>query len=701
MVRRINGGLIGPSNVARSAGANGVWSTNEQEYWTDLNQWPSARQDSFFRSTFLLMNGDGISGAQFATILDSSGTNSSITRSGEVNPSSFTPFNRMGWSVWFNAAADSITAPIGAGQAFGTGDFTVEAFLFTTTTAANLLTPSSGASSWSFLTSGNQLYWQENGANLLNAGTVPLGQWTHVAVSRSSGAINGYVNGTRVFTASNSFNYTGTPTRFIGSNGGNAGFFMSNIRVVKGTGLYSGATITVPTTTLTAVAGTALLACTDRNYWDYSTTPRTLMTVNGGAPMIQPFSPFNFNVGNNIVAVGGSGYFDGSSDWLTRPNIAFGANPFTIEGWFYNASTTNNSHYWGQSNGTGANPRCTFYMDGTNLIFDTGSVSGTVLSTAATNIRRNAWHHIVVCRSGTGAGQTALFIDGNRVTTGTSGNLSAITGTFSLGYTGDASAGISWNGNIASFRVVAGTDVYGAGNTTITVPTEPLPPVANTQLLLLFNNAVFNDSACKQAFIPVGTAQISGARSLTGGTSIFIPTAGNYVAPRSPLISTNGPFTWECWFWSLDTSKAQALWCTTGTGYGGGVRGFGIIPGQGFSYYGNTTGFTATGGYVTNQTPAANQWVHYAVSRDASNVWRFFINGVFFANTRVQMTWNGNNFGPSLDEAIALTGQNIGLTVSGTGETTGYIEDMRITAACRYSTDANFTPPPSPPPIVS
>jgi hypothetical protein len=484
----------------------------------------------------------------------------------------------------------------------------------------------------------------------------------------------------------------------IGANGGGSvPFFMSNVRIIKGTGIYSGPTLTVPTTTLTAVSGTTLLTCIDRNHWDYSTTPRTLLTTSN-APLIQPFNPFNFNAGNNMAAVGGSGQFDGNGDWLTRPNISLGANPFTIEGWFYNASTANNSHYWGQSNGTGANPRCTFYMDGTNLIFDTGSVSGTVLSTAATNIRRNAWHHIVVCRSGTGTGQTALFIDGNRVTTGTSGNLSAITGTFSLGYTGDASAGVSWNGNIASFRVVAGTDVYGAGNTTITVPTQPLLSVPNTQYLLLFANPVFYDGACKSSYNPSGTAQLSSIQRRSGNTSIFLPSANNYIVPRSPTIVTAGPFTWECWFYSLDTSKYQMIWTTPGTGYGGGVRGFGIVPSLGFSYAGYTSGFTGWGGYVTNQIPAANQWVHYAVTRDSSNVWRFFINGQLFANNRVQMTWNGNNFGPSLDEQIPLAGNSMGATAGGNNnETTGYVEDMRITAVCRYT--ANFTPPASPLPL--
>jgi hypothetical protein len=43
------------------------------------------------------------------------------------------------------------------------------------------------------------------------------------------------------------------------------------------------------------------------------------------------------------------------------------------------------------------------------------------------------------------------------------------------------------NGYVANARIVKGTDVYGVGNTSITVPTFPLTAITNTSLLLSYD----------------------------------------------------------------------------------------------------------------------------------------------------------------------------------------------------------------------
>jgi hypothetical protein len=75
---------------------------------------------------------------------------------------------------------------------------------------------------------------------------VPHGQWNYIAVSRTSGQINAYVNGARVFTGADSRNY-GASEKFYAASGLDG--YMDEIRVSKGTNLgMTGATVTVPTT---------------------------------------------------------------------------------------------------------------------------------------------------------------------------------------------------------------------------------------------------------------------------------------------------------------------------------------------------------------------------------------------------------------------------------------------------------------------
>ena len=87
-----------------------------------------------------------------------------------------------------------------------------------------------------------------------------VGQWTHVAAVRSGSTMTLYVNGTSVGSTTNSSNLTDTLFR-IGSAGYTGDYFtgyISNVRVVKGTAVYTGS-FTPSTTPLTAVSGTSLL----------------------------------------------------------------------------------------------------------------------------------------------------------------------------------------------------------------------------------------------------------------------------------------------------------------------------------------------------------------------------------------------------------------------------------------------------------
>ena len=86
--------------------------------------------------------------------------------------------------------------------------------------------------------------------------------WHHLAIVRSSNTITGYVDGTSYGTASESGDFDpGSNTELrIGNNAVGFGGNISNLRIVKGTAVYTG-NFTPPTSELTAIDGTVLLCC--------------------------------------------------------------------------------------------------------------------------------------------------------------------------------------------------------------------------------------------------------------------------------------------------------------------------------------------------------------------------------------------------------------------------------------------------------
>ena len=150
------------------------------------------------------------------------------------------------------------------------GDFTIECWVFKSkSTVTNdydgLLYISSD---WRFKwQASNYIMKYDNGtdAQLLNYNTNEGfldNNWHHLAIVRSSNTLTGYVDGTSYGTASESGDFDpGSNTELlIGYNSEGFGGFISNLRVVKGTAVYTG-NFTPPTSELTAIDGTVLLCC--------------------------------------------------------------------------------------------------------------------------------------------------------------------------------------------------------------------------------------------------------------------------------------------------------------------------------------------------------------------------------------------------------------------------------------------------------
>lgn len=202
-----------------------------------------------------------------------------------------------------------------AGQsafAFGTGDFTIEFFIYLNSLTSYPTIYDARQTSGSgngpviyYETALNQIIFFSNGANRITGSALSTGQWYHIAVSRSGTSTRLFVDGTQVgSTYSDSTNYvvgTSSPTLMVNcdQNSGGVNGYISNLRVVKGTAVYT-ANFTRPSAPLTAITNTSLLLSTvSGSYFvDSSTNAFTpTITGTGGNPVWNQLSPFATGLG--------------------------------------------------------------------------------------------------------------------------------------------------------------------------------------------------------------------------------------------------------------------------------------------------------------------------------------------------------------------------------------------------------------------
>jgi hypothetical protein len=178
-------------------------------------------------------------------------------------------------SVEFSGTNDALVVPAGNDFAYGTGDFTIEAWIrpqgvnggeskgiFTQTQAGNdyIVFKIDSTKEVKITISGTTV----------TGGTVEVGSWSHVAVTRASNIVKVFVNGiassgTSITTDLNDTTRNPTIGQYTHSFGSLKYVgFISNLRVIKGTALYTSNFIP-PTRKLTKLPGTVLLCCQDSN----------------------------------------------------------------------------------------------------------------------------------------------------------------------------------------------------------------------------------------------------------------------------------------------------------------------------------------------------------------------------------------------------------------------------------------------------
>jgi hypothetical protein len=684
-------------NPALGAAAPGIWTLDQAEYFTANRLWPI--YDPYYRYTTLMLPGNGTNGSQNNTFLDSSSNNFSITRNGNTTQGTFTPFSQTGWSNYFTAS-DCLLGTYGANvNVTSSNTWTVEcefyAVSFPTQYTTLISRGDNGTGNtgrqWALQIntsgSGNNVgfYYNNAGADnsIYSTGVVvTLNTWHHIAVSSNAGSVSVYFDGNRVATGTisgtnastanaricNFMDYTSGTTAACNFNG-----YVSNLRFVAGTALYSGTTITVPTSPLTAISGTALLTCQSNRFIDNSSNAFTI-TVSG-SPSVQAFSPFAPTAAYSASTNGGSGYFDGTGDGVAflTSSAQFGiSGDFTIECWFYPtaANTAYNAIFVFTDTTSADNPSFSLHYDGSyNLFWLNNGAGGNGFNTGnGVQMTRNAWNYIVITRE---SGTPKCWLNGVLRVNGWSA--SGIDANKRYMYVGTARVSDSVGGYMSGYRFVNGTAVYtGTGN--ITLPTAPLTAITNTVALMQFTNAGITDATAKNDLETVGNAQISTTQSKFGGSSMYFNGTNSYLykpADQNVKFGT-GNFTIECWVY-------------IGASYPAVTAGI-VCADSGFNpmYFPGSSGTVEAGnwgvaGIVTSSTAVTlNSWNHLALVRNG-NTFTMYVNG-----TGTSATYSS---------AADMNSLKIGVSPA-TVYFNGYIDDLRITkGVARYT--ANFTPPTS------
>lgn len=634
-----------------------------------------------------------------STFKDQSSFNNVITRNGNTTNGTFSPYGDN-WSNYFDGSGDYISASANALFAFGTGNFTIEAWINYTGALSGSLVPiaqsdaigSSTNNKWFFAFNNANLFFNTHASGGFSNTIVfspTVSTWYHVAVTRTSGTIRMFING-----ESKTVTTTGTPSGYSLSQNGlviggmSTPYYMtgyiSNFRMVTGSSLYS-SSFTPSTTPLTVVTGTSLLTCQSNRLIDNSNNNFTL--TRAGDVTVQKFSPFS----TVTIPKYYSTYFDGTGDYLTTPSSANSAlnptNGFTLEGWVYFRSNPTYQFIVSSAQGAGAFESYWFVgtTPGGNWRVSYGDASAV---DTGTPITLNRWTHFALSCS---SSNVKFFADGVQISSvsKTQQNISMnlILGTYAYG---PEIGSYGLNGSLSNVRYINGQQLYTSN---FTPSTTPLTSVSGTSLLTCQDNT-FKDNSTNNftitatgdvkplqvsPFTPTANSATSYSPTIFSG-SMYFDGSGDYL--KAPQISFGtSDFTIECWSYLFaKVSSVPAIFSNYETWTTGALALFA----------GHDSANTTTYNVSSNGTfPVINagtinykQWQHLALVRSGTTL-TLFVDGVAVGNSNV----NGVNYtGVGTSIYIGTAGDAVSA-----GYIQGYLSDYKITRGVALHT-SNFYP---------
>lgn len=381
------------------------------------------------------------------------------------------------YGVFFDRNGDFLTLPANAAFNFGTGDFTIEAWVYlrgnsllgpnNTRDAQIFDVSATNTDSLFFLilgdstTTGTGLTLYNGSVSVTVTTTIPQDQWNHIAAVKSGTSVYFFLNGTQVGTTQTTSGNWGSST-FVPKIGGRGpatstfnfylNGYISNLRVLKGTALYT-ANFSPPRGQLTAITNTSLLTCQSATLVDGSTNNFTV-TGNGNAAVatfksMEIVAAFNDLSGNNNtttlvnnptfeVSNGGRLLFNGTNQYVTSSFATTAGQAITYIGWLYSTETT--ATYRNFVDSITANPMIWWNTSG-QIEFDSAQFT-------TTPVYRNQWVQVALSKP-SGSSVASYYVNGSLVGTGgTAYSIAAVTPTWF-----NRAAAQTWKGYSSSYQV--------------------------------------------------------------------------------------------------------------------------------------------------------------------------------------------------------------------------------------------------------
>ena len=645
------------------------------------------------------------SGGSFSAVFTAQDPNGNTATS---SSSSFTLAFEVSGSLYFDGSGDYISTPSSSDFQMGTGDFTIEAWVYSTSYSNNPYildlragggSPTSQPAPLIYIDSSNNINYYVNGsAQISTSYSSYQNKWTHISVVKNSGTTTLFLDGVSKGTYSDSVNYNQSNSQAIigmrsGYNSQSLNGYISNLRIVKGSAVYT-SNFTPPNTPLTAINNTVYLIASN-------------------------IVPTQVTSGSYYIGSTSNSYVDTS----TSTDFTLGTNnDFTVEFWYkFGANSISNGGYLFDM---GSNT-LTVYASSTSVLSVWGA--GGTVNNGGSNVGTSVgvWHHMVVQRAGN---VHTFYINGQLQNSKTdSSNVHNFNGNkLRIGNYGGGSGGpYGQNAYYSDFRFVKGTAVYSgnftppSGPLTLTGGTYPSNtnvntsiPSGNTKLLTANHSSgsYDDDSDSNHTLTAVGTVSISegykidteDASSSSHTLNFYGNLAYSYATPflngpgGSVLFDGNGDavtvtasadfaygtgdFTIEAWVYSTTYANfPYILDGRTNTGTSSNAPALYIHSNNNINYY-----VAGSNQISTSYSSYHNKWTHISIVRN-SGITTLFLDGVS------KGTWSDStNY---TDQGPVVLGRH-GNSSNATYCLNGYISNLRIVKGTAVYT-SNFTVPTS------